>query len=115
MQRKAPRYLHDINDSAGFILQMVQNTTLEDYRAQRMLRSAVERHFEIIGEAMNQLARHDSETASRIDGHEQIIAFRNILIHGYRLIDHAEVWRVIQEDLPPLQEQVQAILNEIDP
>lgn len=47
----------------------------------------MERNFEIIGEAMRRLANEDPETAAEISDHRRIIAFRNILIHGYDLVD----------------------------
>jgi uncharacterized protein with HEPN domain len=53
------------------------------------LRQAVERNFEIIGEAVGRLAKLDPDTSSRIGQYAQIIAFRNLLIHGYDLIDDA--------------------------
>ena len=52
-----------------------------------MLRAAVEREFEIIGEAMTQLAKVDETVADRISHHERIIAFRNVLIHQYGDVD----------------------------
>ena len=78
-----------------------------------MIRSAVERNFEIIGEALNRIRRTDPATAARIPEHDEIIAFRNLLIHGYDVIDHVQVWQVIEADLPRLQEQVQKLLQEI--
>ena len=48
-----------------------------------MARSAVERQFEIIGEALGQLARLDPAMAERITDFRRVIAFRNILVHGY--------------------------------
>jgi len=78
-----------------------------------LLRAAVERHFEIIGEAMNRLARYDPDVAGRIGDYPRIIAFRNLLIHGYDLIDHGQVWKVVCEQVPLLLSQVESILQEI--
>jgi len=68
-----------------------------------VLRSAVERQFEIIGEALAQLARIDAATAQKVPDLRQIIGFRNVLIHGYATVDPARVWRVIADNLPPLR------------
>lgn len=65
---------------------------LAEYEGDAMLRSAVERQFEIIGEALAQLARLDQDLAARITEYRRVIAFRNILIHGYADIDHRIVW-----------------------
>jgi uncharacterized protein with HEPN domain len=56
MQPKTPKHLEDIHDAAAFILEVTAGKTLEAYRADRLLRQAVERNFEIIGEAVNRLA-----------------------------------------------------------
>ncbi len=115
MQPKTPKLLDDIRDSAGFIRQCTQDIALETCRADRTLRQAVERNFEIIGEAVTRLARIDPESAGRIGDYPQIIAFRNLLIHGYDLIDDAQVWQVITQDLPRLERQVIELLRPWQP
>ena len=80
----------------------------------RAQRQSAERSFEIIGEAMRRLAQHDSATAQSISGYAQIIAFRNILIHGYDQLDDNLVWGVVQSDVPLLLAQVIALLAKID-
>ena|SRR5437899_11866656 len=112
MQPKTPKLLDDVRDAAAFIRQVTDGKTLGVYGADRLLRQAVERNFEIIGEAISRLARVDPDIAARIGDHPQIIAFRNVLIHGYDLIDHAQVWQVITHDLPRLEQQVSELLRE---
>ena len=73
---------------------------LAEYEEDVLLRSAVERQFEIIGEAMNKLAGVDEETARRIGNFQRIIAFRNILIHGYADVDDMLVWSIVDTYLP---------------
>jgi uncharacterized protein with HEPN domain len=80
-----------------------------------MLRSAVERQFEIIGEALAKLAKIDQETATLISEHRRIIAFRNILIHGYAQIDDRLVWGVLDSKLPALSQEVKKLLEEETP
>jgi uncharacterized protein with HEPN domain len=75
-------------------------------------RSAVERQFEIVGEALSQLARVDPARASRVTDYRGIIAFRNILIHGYADIDNELVWVVVDEGLPILRSEIAALLAE---
>lgn len=75
-----------------------------------MLRSAIERQFEIIGEALSQAFYHFPELEEEITAGRQIVAFRNRLIHAYASVDPAVVWGVIEEDLPVLRSEVEELL-----
>lgn len=75
-----------------------------------MLRSAVERQFEIMGEALSKLAKVDSVTASRAADYRRIIAFRNLLIHGYDAIQHEVVWGIVETKLSDLRATVEELL-----
>jgi uncharacterized protein with HEPN domain len=66
MQPKTPKLLTDVRDAAAFIRRITSGKTLDDYRADRLVRQAVERNFEIIGEAVGRLARIDPDVAARI-------------------------------------------------
>lgn len=114
MQRKAPKLLHDIRQAADAIQQWTASRTFEQYRDDAMLRAAVERKFEIIGEALNRLAHLDPNTAERLGPYKQIVAFRNILIHGYDIIEHERVWHVIANELPTLLAQAEQLLQEVE-
>lgn len=106
--------LADVRDAAAFVQQVTENKTLDDYRNDRLLRQAVERNLEIIGEAVGRLAKLDPTTAGRIGQHSQIISFRNLLIHGYDLINDAQVWDVIRRNVPTLEAEVTAILGDVE-
>jgi len=62
---------------------------------------------------MNRLVRYDPDTAARIGDYPRIIAFRNLLIHGYDVIDQAQVWKVVREQVPLLLGKVESILQDI--
>ncbi len=111
MQPKTPKLLEDIRDAAAFIREVTASKTLEDYRSERLLRQAIERNFEIIGEAVNRLAQLDPGAARRITKHRRIVDFRNVLTHGYDLIDHRIVWSTIEEEVPVLLAEVEALLK----
>lgn len=111
MQPKTPKLLEDIRDAAAFIRESVRGKTLDDYHADRLLRQAIERNFEIIGEAIKRLAEHDPGIVARIGDYRQIISFRNVLIHGYDLVDHALVWNTIDEQVPALLDEVGALMG----
>jgi uncharacterized protein with HEPN domain len=113
MQRDPRSWLWDVLDAARAIESFVAGLDADSYAASALVHSAVERKFEVIGEALNQLAKADSTLAARIPHLPQIVSFRNLLIHGYALIDHVTVWGVIQHSLPPLRGAVAAILEEL--
>ena len=110
MQRDQQAYLWDIVNSIDLILKFVSGRNLADYSQYPMLRSAVERQFEIIGEALAQLLRHYPTAGSFISQSSEIIAFRNRLIHGYSFVADAVVWSTIENDLPLLRSEVATLL-----
>ncbi len=111
MQPDSPKYLEDIRDAAAFVLEETRESNLQHYLENRLLRQAVERNFEIIGEALNRLRRADPATADQIGETPRIVAFRNILAHGYDTIDHEIVWHLIRQDLPDLLLTVENLLT----
>jgi uncharacterized protein with HEPN domain len=112
MQPKTPGWLWDIADSAQFISDELDGATFEEYQRDRRLRLAVERSFEIIGEAARRMANQDPATAALLPELAQLISFRNVLAHGYDTIDDEKVWSIIQHSLPVLQAEVDALLRE---
>jgi uncharacterized protein with HEPN domain len=112
MRSESPKRPEDIRDAAAFVLGATGESELGEYLDNRLLRQAVERNFEIIGEALNRLRRDDPRTAGQISDTPRTVAFRNILAHGYDTIDHEIVWHLIQQDLPLLLQVVEHLLAE---
>ena len=87
MRLEARKYLRDIQVAAERIERFTRGKGFEQYLADEMLRSAVERQFSIVGEALSRLDKDSPDVAAAIPHHGRIIAFRNILIHGYAAVD----------------------------
>jgi uncharacterized protein with HEPN domain len=115
MQREPAAFLWDVHEATLRIREFVAGHDFNTYKGSYLVQSAVERQFEIIGEALNQLSKVAPELAAKVPDHKQIIAFRNILIHGYASLDQVIVWRVIQDHLPVLEQAVAALLDAAEP
>jgi uncharacterized protein with HEPN domain len=115
MPRDLRAHLHDIRDACQAIEEFVRNKSHDEYASDRMLRSAVERQFIVVGEALLQALRLAPEIARSISDSRRIINFRNVLVHGYALVENETVWGVITESLPVLRRQVEALLGEEKP
>lgn len=112
MRLEVRKLLEDVRQASNLILDFTCGKALADYESDVLLRSAVERQFEIIGEAVTRLSRLDPETADRLAGRKRIIAFRNVLIHGYDVVEDVVVWDVVEQDLPILKSEVDELLKE---
>lgn len=82
MQPESKKFLFDIQRAADRVVRFTSGKTSNDYLSDELRRSAVERQFEIIGEAPGKLLKIDSATANHISEQRRIISFRNVLIHG---------------------------------
>lgn len=73
-------------------------------------KSAVERQFEIIGEALNRIKAIDPSILASIDNWREIIGFRNVIAHGYDVVEDEVVWQSIVSDIPVLKNQLKKVL-----
>lgn len=112
MRRDPRAYLWDARRAAELILGFVEHKDFREYVANPLLHSAVERQFEIIGEALNQLSRIDPNLAAGVPDLAELVGFRNLLIHGYAIVDHTIVWEAAIADLPALRERLDELLGE---
>lgn len=113
MRHDLPARLQHAVDAGQMILDITAGKSFDDYERDPVLRLAVERLFEIIGEALREAARIDpSLLQGRITALRRIIDFRNVLIHDYAAIYDEGVWERIAHDLPLLLTEVRALLQE---
>jgi uncharacterized protein with HEPN domain len=111
MRPEARKYIWDALDAAKRITRFTHGKTLGSYQTDELLRSAVERQFEIVGEALSQLRRVDPPAAAQIPELPRIVAFRNILIHGYASVDDKLVWGVVEGKLTALVAALEDLLK----
>jgi uncharacterized protein with HEPN domain len=111
MRRKPEAFLWDVREAAARIREFVGDLDFDGFSRNALVRAAVERQFEIIGEALNRLSRLVPRSVEQIPDSARIIAFRNILTHGYAVLDHSIVWSVIEKHLPELEKAVAALLE----
>lgn len=112
MQRDPRAFLWDVREAAMSIQAFTVGMNAAGYEANAMVQAAVERKFEVIGEALNQLSKTDTALAARIPHLAQIVAFRNQLIHGYATVNVGTVWHIAQSALPGLITSVQGLMDE---
>jgi uncharacterized protein with HEPN domain len=109
MDNEIKKYLFDIQESIESIQKYLgDKRDFKVYMADKMLRRAVEREFEIIGEAMSRIEKFDSTI--EISSKRQIISMRNRVIHGYDKIDNEIIWGTIVRHLPTLKLEIDNLL-----
>jgi uncharacterized protein with HEPN domain len=110
MKLETKKLLFDVIIACREVEQFAAGKDYNDYIENEMLRAAVERKFEVIGEALVRLRAKDQQTFLGISASQHAISFRNRLIHGYDAIDHRTVWETVRNDLPRLKAEAEQLL-----
>jgi uncharacterized protein with HEPN domain len=105
------RRLLDALRACQAIQEFTSEIDFSEYERNLMLRSAVERQLEIVGEALGQAAQESEAITDEIPSIPRIVALRNRVIHGYDSVDNEIVWDIVQTKLPPLMKQLDRVLN----
>lgn len=113
MPRSTAAYLADIVAACDAVAEALAGVDLEAYCSRRLIRSAVEREFTIIGEAIGVLSRRDPALAARISHARLIVGFRNRLVHEYPQVDDEAVYSIAQHDAPVLRAECAALHDEV--
>ena len=111
MERNTNTYLYDIIQGCQNIRKFIADIDLQTYTADLLIKSAVERQFIIIGEALNRISRFDPVMYNHIPHAERIIGFRNIIVHGYDIVSDQLVWQIVQSHLSELVEICNRLLG----
>ena len=114
MRRDARVLLTDIDQAGADIQLFTDGMDSAAYTADARTQAAVERKFEIIGEAVNRLHADQPELANRIPEMRRIIDFRNYLAHGYDHVAPRLVWLYATRNLSELRRVVRALLAELE-
>lgn len=110
MRPESAALLWDVHSAATRIVEFIDGIDGTSYAANDLRRSAVERQLEIVGEALKKLRNADPETTQQIPDVARIIGLRNILAHGYTVVDDAVVWSAASQRVPELLAVVDQLL-----
>lgn len=111
MRSRTLGLLEDIRASIGYFVEDTADMTCDEFVRERLVRQAVERSFEIIGEAMNRLRPADPVLVEQISADGPIIGLRNVLMHGDDVINYSMVWHAVTVSLPVLAKEVYGLLQ----
>ncbi|MES2884044.1 MAG: HepT-like ribonuclease domain-containing protein [Pseudomonadota bacterium] len=112
MQRRPDIYLELALIALRKLPRFLGQRTLQAYEADDLCQSAVERQLEIAGDALGQLRKHAPEVFDRIADGQMIVAFRNVLAHGYAVLDHGKVFEAATSRAPVLLQALERLLAE---
>lgn len=111
MDLEIKKWFQDILQAGREIEEYTAGLAFADFQSNGMAQAAVERKFEIIGEALSRISRADPAVLQRISDSERIIGFRNIISHGYDIVDVEIVWDAVRNYLPVLIREVEELLR----
>jgi len=110
MQHSIEMYLFDISNSIDSVFEYLgEERNFKIYESNKLLRRAVERELEIIGEATNRIIKINPDID--ISDSRRIVYLRNWVIHAYDNVDNVIIWGIINKDLTLLKKQVSDLLE----
>jgi len=104
--------LWDAIEAGERIVEFLGSRTLEGYRRDSLLKSAVERKLEVVGEALNRAVQADASLELRVPQLRVVIGLRNAIAHGYDVVDDETVYRNATVDLPRLLATLRVVWEE---
>ncbi|ULQ46913.1 DUF86 domain-containing protein [Flagellatimonas centrodinii] len=113
MQRQPDVYIELALQALRRLPRFLQGYDLQTYLDDELRQSAVERKLEIAGDALGQLRKHAPELFSQIPDGDLIVAFRNVLAHGYAALDHRRVYEAATTKAPELMTVLEQLLRDL--
>jgi uncharacterized protein with HEPN domain len=111
MQLKINKFLFDILTSINSINDYLgESPSFIEYQENKLLRRAVEREIEIIGEAVNGILNINPNY--EITNARRIVDTRNWVIHAYDSVDNTIIWTIVSRHLPLLKAEVEKLIQE---
>ena len=111
MDEKIQKWLYDIRNAIeeieGFFDEFPLDFNL--YKSNTILKRAVERDLEIIGEAVNRILKQDENFP--IGNAKRIVSLRNQIIHAYDNISDENIWAIISKHIPALKIEISKLIK----
>ena len=111
MQREIAKRLWDAREACRRASSFLSDVSKEQFIASELIRAAVERQFEICGEALSKVRNTDPKISEQIPDIHSIVGLRNRLIHGYDSVDVEILWDIAALHLPALATQLDSLLS----
>ena len=111
MDERILKWLYDIQEAINEIdIYFIENPKkFNHYKSNIILKRAVERDLEIIGEAVNRILKKDPEFP--IESAKRIVSLRNQIIHAYDNISDENIWAIISKHIPILKDEIKNLIN----
>jgi uncharacterized protein with HEPN domain len=113
MDERILKWLFDIKFSIDEIESFFEGQSKDFflYKQNLILKRAVERNLEIIGEAVNRIITRDNSFSEKISNAKAIIGLRNQVIHSYDSISDENIWSVLINHLPKLKVEIDSLIS----
>lgn len=109
--RDKERLLHII-EAIDNIFEFIENKSFQSYQSDKILRFAIIKNLEIVGEASYLLTKNFKQENTNVEW-DEIIGMRHILVHGYYQIKDEIIWETILSELLPLKQKITALLEDL--